>query len=141
MKEHLIKALSLVFVFIKVHETGLVVVTGASTGIGRHAVEFLANTTKVLNIMKLSPFTNRSITIFDQRGDIPLLLLLLKFTVLVGVRKDSDANAIVNLNNPALIPLIVDVADHASTERAGNQFLELFSHFFIMPLRIMIPFS
>src|SRR5688500_729107 len=66
----------------RTHETGLILITGASTGIGRHAAEHLASKHK--------------------------------FTVLAGVRKDSDAADIVKMNIPNLKPILIDVANHDS---------------------------
>ncbi len=77
----------------KSHETGIVLITGASTGIGRHAAEFLANNHK--------------------------------YTVLAGVRKESDAQDILNMNIANLKPLIVDVTKHDSCVAAIDNIKEL----------------
>jgi short-subunit dehydrogenase len=65
-----------------VHSKGFVLITGASTGIGRHSAEHLANTTE--------------------------------FTVLAGVRKESDAESISAMNIPNLQPLMIDVNSQES---------------------------
>lgn len=57
-------------------------ITGASTGIGRHSAEYIANTTK--------------------------------YTVLRGVRKESDADHVRAMRIPNLQPLIIDVMSEES---------------------------
>lgn len=70
----------------KVHSEGIVLITGASTGIGRHAAEHLAAKHK--------------------------------FLVLAGVRKESDAQNIRNMNIDNLQPVIIDVNSHESCVQA-----------------------
>ena len=60
---------------------------GASTGIGRHAAEYLA-----------------------QQG----------FTVLAGVRRQTDADAIQDPNLPNLVPVMLDVTDSESIQGVGK---------------------
>lgn len=63
----------------RVYDQGVVVVTGASSGIGKDAAEYIAN-----------------------RG----------FTVLAGVRKESDAERIRAMGYTNLLPLMIDVTNH-----------------------------
>jgi short-subunit dehydrogenase len=72
-----------------VHKEGIVLITGASTGIGRHAAEFLADN--------------------------------YNFHVLAGVRKESDAKLIEELNLPNLKPILLDVTSHESCSSALRQ--------------------
>ena len=69
----------------KVHTGGYVVISGASTGIGRHAAEHLSNN---------------------------------GFDVLAGVRKQSDFDKIIALDNPKLQPIFLDVSKHDSVVKA-----------------------
>lgn len=65
---------------------GYVLITGASSGIGRHAAEHLVHTTGL--------------------------------TVLAGVRKESDAEAIRAVGNARLLPLLIDVTNYESRRTA-----------------------
>jgi NAD(P)-dependent dehydrogenase (short-subunit alcohol dehydrogenase family) len=64
-----------------VAETGVIVISGASSGIGRHAAINLA-----------------------EKG----------YVVFAGVRKETDANSIRNLQIKGLYPVILDVTKHDS---------------------------
>lgn len=70
-----------------IHKTGIILITGASTGIGRHAAEHLAQKYK-------------------------------SYFILAGVRKESDAKNIRDLNQSNLHPLFIDVTIHESCVNA-----------------------
>ena len=70
-----------------VHSKGIILITGASTGIGRHAAEYLSR-------------------------KYPAYLIL------AGVRKDTDADTISQLNIKNLSPIKIDVSSHESVVAA-----------------------
>lgn len=74
------------------HSSGIVLLTGASTGIGRHAAEHLADN---------------------------------GYTVYAGVRKQGDMEKLLSLNNPFIVPLLLDVTDHTSCVTAAQQVMEV----------------
>ena len=70
-----------------VHNSGAILISGASTGIGNHAAVTLANTNK-------------------------------QFVVYAGVRKEKDFKAILDLKLPNLLPILLDVTDELSVQKA-----------------------
>lgn len=71
-----------------VHKNGVIVITGASTGIGRHAAEHLAT---------------------------------LGYQVYAGVRKESDIQDIINMKNPNLFPISLEVTSSESIADARKK--------------------
>ena len=69
------------------HNSGVILISGASTGIGNHAAITLANTNK-------------------------------QFIVYAGVRKEKDFKAILDLKLPNLLPILLDVTDELSVQKA-----------------------
>lgn len=110
----------------KVHEEGIVLVTGASTGIGRHAVEFLANQTKytiLVGVRKQADAT--AITDMNKQNLIPLMIDVAQHdSVVNGV---NEVRSVMSKKKLPLVALVnnAGISRHIALENHAMEDLKL----------------